>query len=477
MFKVSRQSSLYWGLGLAGLVLVLAFVVLYPSAAQAALADFPWHFDLTQGEASFAQQAASYGLTNYAINIDGCIPETGGPPCGFVDGVGFRLGMQGGLRMPIPEAVPIGHVAYQVKAKGFDVDMTIFDVYGWSDAKDGRYFSMWRDWCEDYVPCDGSEEDAQAQECYENNWGTTLQKAPPMDNFASNTMQLKGYLGDGVLGRFHDWDPDTLYTISVSADAADGGGMFEVSDVGSTWINYQMPNYNDRSGVVIRLGSENEGGVRMSYGGVVITEFTIEAMEARTEEEIGDNYGPPDHPCSDDPDPNTDDPDNPYDTCSCHGMPDLLPIPCEDPIDKRDPDEPRGLSPFPFEFDGLDLKWNWTLDKVKEEFNAKEDDAFSEPEILMIFATPAPLEGTPAQITSASYYYSSKPNNMYYSWCLADESVGSVWPANAVVAGGTWPELTLPDLTWAEGACCQPITRRPWNMDIVKSIKKSRSYC
>ncbi len=155
-----------------------------------------------------------------------------------------------------------------------------------------------------------------------------------------------------------------------------------------------------------------------------------------------------------------DDPLNPYDTCSCHGIPNIEEEACEDTVNKGDKEKPNYLRNFPFGFDGGVMDWYWTLKDMEKEMNTKNEQTSADPDILIEIAPPAAQEGEIVTAIAAPMQYRSRMTNMYISWCRVDNDVA--YPMNTIVAGGqAMPELTQPDLTWEEKGCCQPLTRIP----------------
>jgi hypothetical protein len=156
-----------------------------------------------------------------------------------------------------------------------------------------------------------------------------------------------------------------------------------------------------------------------------------------------------------------DDPENPYDTCSCHSLTDLnAEPPCEDNQDTGDPKKNTFLSDFPFRFSKLTLDWLWDLGSIIKEGQKKQEQVSPLPEINLELGTPALKTGESAKLIAMPLGYRTRLQNIYFSWCTVID--GSAYPMNGIVAGGqSLPELVSPAKSWSDGGCCEPITRIP----------------
>ncbi|MFC1721720.1 hypothetical protein ACFL0Z_02295 [Patescibacteria group bacterium] len=492
MISLKRQSRSYClpVMGLTVVFVLLSLLISIPASAQGPTLDKIYTFHLDD-KARFEQEIANYGLS-YSSSTSGCLGSIA--PCGFV-GDGFKLGMRGGIRIDIPGEVQIGRIEAKEELKGLDRDMTIFDDYG-VEGKDGYVLSVFAPWCDDTAPCDGGAEDSAAQECYEDNWGFEMKKWPAgmigddgVPIGFSNSMILKG-VGMGITGvpdhgsasgrnsgDNAQWDPDTWYTFRVLGDAmtnngelgmignplldAFGNELFSRPPYNPGGISYQLPNYEPKSGVHIDIGGGGDGS-GIAFGGVTVKEVEV-AFYSYPENELAGHYSESNHPCSDSQgNEDVDDPNNPYDTCACHGIPDVNEIPCEDVISSDD--EERKVSfldaAFPFKFVDISMSWLWELQDMMDAGGAMQEQFAPLPDMAIEFSPRAPVTGDETSALSAAMNFRSRMQNIYFGWCLVIDDVS--YSMNNIVAGGQkLIEPTDPTLSWADGGCCQPITRIP----------------
>jgi hypothetical protein len=257
----------------------------------------------------------------------------------------------------------------------------------------------------------------------------------------------------------HAWDPTQSYRMELSWNRSEATLLVTGDDGLSISATAVFPKPFAPQQQAVYFGSSPASiayeALPASYSNIVLDAQVIEPSKAFTVERC---------PIEDEED--QDDPNNPYDTCSCHAIPDVnTRPPCEDPVDRTNPREIRVLQsnfPFDFSFGGVRINWLWTLDDLAEEAKVKNEQTMSLPEVDLEFSSPSLMSGEINSAIALTTNYRSRMQNMYYGWCAIVDGV--TYPMNSIAAGGQLlPELTSPSMTWADGACCQPITRIPPN--------------
>ncbi|GEM_PF-2462550 len=368
------------------------------------------------------------------------------------------------------QAVPIQHVHVKFDVKGITNNNSATGDAS-NDTFFGAFRQPWYDHCDPDAPAD----------MVRTNWGFEVEKWPESacPHILCDAVLVRGY---GVTmmypythGRnLYDWDPDEVYTIETDMNMLNNASWLKVTDSSGNLVLGLAPVTNPyqpadcpvgqsceaiitpREGVDIDIGTWHN-----PYVGATISnlELLMEDLEGTQSWQID---GPTFEECEGNPPEDIDDPNNPYDTCACHAIPDVTAEPpCEDPINRSEPRKTSFLDPmFPFKFSGLSLQWNWLLDDLLNESNEKDEELAPMPEMGLQFAPPAPLPDSEVQVSTATMHFRTRMQNLYFGWCLVND--GLVYPMNSIVAGAQLlPELTEPDLTWLEGGCCQPITRVP----------------
>ncbi|EKD49116.1 MAG: hypothetical protein ACD_63C00262G0007 [uncultured bacterium] len=381
---------------------------------------------------------------------------------------GFMLGENSMLTIEnLPKEVNVAHVHLSYEARGLDDDLQSLRNLGREDL-DGVTFNIgrWHDW----------------KECSDKNFFIQTKKSPKgMEHMWSNSMNFLPEWGiertavpGANVGDNFQWNPDEWYKIEI--DIGPAGGTFHIYDSGGkdilkspAGLKVESP-MQPRDNVFIALGAEpalgsKPGSVKRSngpsYADVTLRNFsiTLEDTELPPNYKIG-KCVPRDQ--ERDEYKRTDDPDNPYDTCACQGVQVPKEIPCEDPIVKGEADDFSSFPQFPFHFDDAKrFKWDWKLPKLINLFDEKEKETAYEPWLNINFGPPSPKEGEDVTVVVAPMSYRTSLNSTYQAFCLTDESGGWTLPMNSVIAGGKWPEVANPSLGWADGACCQPIIRKP----------------
>jgi len=251
------------------------------------------------------------------------------------------------------------------------------------------------------------------------------------------------------------WDPSVNYNVQLSWDSTSTSLQISGEDGLNISATATLPRKFAPLQQTVFFGNPPSSAGYEALTGVTYSNIVLEAYEFSDGVRLeGDRC------ISEESD--VDDPNNPYDTCACHAIPDVTaPPPCEDPIARSDPRKTSFLDTgFPFKFAGLALKWTWSLGNIIDEAGQKEEETAAMPEIMVTFAPPSPLPDSDAQAIAAMQNFRTRMPNLYFGWCMVDD--GQVYPFNSVVAGGQeLPELTQPDLTWEGGGCCQPLTRVP----------------
>jgi len=462
-----RANKLLCCLGTLSIITLGLFGI--PALGQAADVQYDLTINLSGGETAAIQELES------KLGLEG---EGWQWWWGDFTPEGFRLSERSSLMLNLGDNFPVEYVNVTFEASGIDND-----VESLTGNKDGYMFNLWSTdpgW-KDPCNADGSVNTENAA----NNWGFGIKKWPSMPtgdgsfHMYSNSILAQGVgmsngtgvPGAGIGDRF-DWEEQAgFYTINLSLH----GGQAESSLLtverpnGTGVLNspggvpYGPLSLDDRSSVVASIGAEsewNQGPCAScpSYGGVTIRNVRIQAgtepipsdrqvwLPECEEGETGDDI---------------DDPNNPYDTCSCHAIPDVTaPRPCEDKLDRNGPRKVSFLAPFPFDFDGLRIKWKWKMNDIIKEGNSKNEQMAVMPEAHIEFSPPSPETGSEGGAIATTMNFRTKMKNMYYGWCMVDDD--TVYPFNSIVAGGKeLPELSDPGISWSDGGCCQPITRIP----------------
>lgn len=438
--RSGKFNSLIWGGVLAGGILVLGLGL--PGLVKA----YSFDLGLTGGDAAArAELTESFGGEGSGWSM------TGGQ---FVSD-GYLLDGSSALQIKLPDDLPVGHVQIQYEAKGIDNS-----VASAADG-DGYMFSIWNAWCD---PCPATGYNAA---CDASNWGFGLKKWPSgLGHLYSNSILVQGTgMENGAavpganVGDSFDWEEYAgFYTVELDLHAGTSNGALSVwkgdPNAGAgpvlhspSGVPYGLLNTANRDGLGVSLGAEGPGGP--SYGGVTLRNVRL-SMEGEA--------APADHPTYPQECTNKTNPDDFYGACACVGGSPDAPLPCEDPVQPGDTQHATFLDQFPFDFSGWSIVWNWTIEGMMREGDAKEKQDQSPPEINLQFAPPAPQEGEEAGAIAAPMYFRTRPNNLYYAWCLVDGD--KVWPMNSVVAGGTRPE-NASGKSFEDNGCCGPITRTP----------------
>ncbi|MFC1721495.1 hypothetical protein ACFL0Z_01125 [Patescibacteria group bacterium] len=455
---------------LTGLMVIGAVVVfgLLPLTSQA-VDSYQLDLDLTGGE------AAAVAELNEKLGPEG---EGWKWRYGYFTTEGYLLTSRSALLLNLGDDFPIEYVDVSFEASGIDNEI---DSLEGEAHKDGYLFNIWSTnpgWRDPCNP-DGTVD----MEIEASIWGFGLKKWPSMPNpdegyhMYSNSILMQGtgmsngtaVPGAGIGDRF-DWEAQTgFYKIETTLHAGQAEPSFLAVDKPNGVPVFHSPggvpygplSLEDKDGIVATIGGEtawNSGTVSPTYGGVTIKNVHIEA---------GHEYIPDDRaiwltgclvlePGGED----VDDPDNPYDTCACHGIPDVAEIPCEDPVNRGDKRKLSYLDPFPFGFNGMTMDWKWKLEDIMKEFGTKNEQMSPMPDLTIEFAPPSPQTGDVGTAMAATMNFRTRMQKLYFGWCMIIDDL--VYPMNSIVAGGqNLPDLTEPDLSWDDLGCCQPITRIP----------------
>ncbi len=439
--RVSQIEKIWYGFVAGGFFALLFFL---PATVSA------YGFDLSLTGGAGAAEAELTGQFGSGWQKNG----------GDFVGDGYLLGTNSNLELKLPDDLPVGHVKIRFEAKGIDNDLASL---GEVADKDGYMFSMGKEWCD---PCPSGGYDAS---CDATNWGLGIKKWPSgMDGVMySNSILAQGWAGmfngtgvpgAGVGDRFN-WEEYTgFYTIELELHAGTTSGSLSVwkgnPDSGALpvfnspgGIPYALYNYDNRDGIIASIGGEFLGGV--SYGGVTIRNFSL----LMDEEAPPAQYDVIPVEC-----PEDESSDGVYGACSCVGGSLADPVPCEDLAETGNKREATVLDQFPFRFDHWSIKFDWKLEDIFGEWDSKEKEMQIPPSVELQFAPPSPKEGDQIGAVANALNFRTRPNNLYYAWCLIDGD--KVWPMNNVVAGGTRAE-NVSDKPFDEKGCCGPITRTP----------------
>ncbi len=440
-FHTLKSARLIYGL-IAGGFFFLFFCL--PQLASA------YSFDLSlSGGESAASAELSSEIGNWEVN--------GGE---FVSD-GYLLSTSSLIRLKLPNNLPVGHVKIRFEAKGIDNDVKALPA----GAQDGYMFSLGNEWCN---PC---PQEGYNQGCDAANFGVSLKKWPAnMGGDAySNSILAQGWSGlfngtavpgAGVGDQFNWEDYTGFYTVELDLHAGSSSGTLSVwkgdPNAGAapvlnspSGVPYGLLKYDNRDDLKVGIGAEAPG--EPSYGGV-----TIRNVSLLMEEEAA----PAGHPTYPTQCANEDPEDNIYGVCSCVGGSLSDPVPCEDTYVAGDKRKATVMNQFPFEFDHWKIAWDptWTIKSMMKEFEAKDKETQMPASVEVQFTPPSPKEGDQAGAVATALNFRTRPNNLYYAWCLVDGD--RVWPMNSVVAGGTRPE-NASDKPFDEKGCCGPITRTP----------------
>lgn len=374
-------------------------------------------------------------------------------------GDGYLLDTRSNIKLNLPDDLPVGHVKIRFEAKGIDNAVASSLPAG---APDAYMFGMGNQWCD---PCAGGQYN---EDCENDRWGLGIKKWPNgLGGMYTNSILAQGWsgMGDGTavpgagIGDRFNWEEYTgFYTVQLELHAGASSGELSVwkgnPDAGAEkvlnspgGITYRLVSNSNRDGMMVGIGAEAPG--ETSYNGVTLRNVSLLMEEEAAPS--GEPGLPPE--CAEQTDP-----DDLYGACSCVGGSLNSPVPCEDPPQEGDKKKATFLDQFPFGFDDWEIEWNWTFQDLMKEGDAKDKQTQTPASIELQFAPPAPQEGEEVGAVANALNFRTRPNNLYYAWCLVDGD--KVWPMNSVVAGGTRPE-NASGKSFEDNGCCGPITRTP----------------
>lgn len=273
-----------------------------------------------------------------------------------------------------------------------------------------------------------------------------------------------------------DWDPETAYKFTIEWDDTTATVTME-NESGDSWsgeVGYVYPFLAQEQVIVFGVAGKAGSSAFPAEPGLEYSDISLDAQVIDTYDDL-DGYPPcdetftfesenrEDEPGTDTGDP-YDDPNNPYDHCSCEPIDGINELPCED----VQPEAGEFTTAPPFLISvkknwagiptGLEVEPLWTLDSLASSMGGTGGAAQSNPAIDLIISSPNITTGGTMQVIASPEHFHTLATNLYSNWCLTRGDTGETKSYNEVNAGGK-PAQTYVALGWSSGGCCSPLTR------------------